>query len=506
MATKAQRARAFSPDELRERIHAFVSGCREPVVVEIGEKPIVLTDGQYAVEPHAKDCVLQVWGDGGNIVRRIVGIERERNDRLDLLAKTFGRGDIKLALIDRARHGDRLDREAGHVQFREALRRMLERDYPDYSLSHLSTAPDLENSLSPVYARAKLDLGHEAWAVIGGSAELDSASCDQILTFGLIWFDYLRRREQRRVLRGLKVFLPRSRSQVTANRLAFLNRASFHFELYDFDASGHVRRVDDRDHGNLATELRPCLPVFAPEQPVADWVRQLAALPGVEALPRSDGLLSLRVRGIQFAIAGRGVMTSGLERQSPVGPENFDRVMTLARELARLRSPDTTDTTGPLYRRHPESWLESQVRCDLRILDSTLLSESVYSHVPAVAGPDRGIIDLLACSREGRLVVLELKASEDIHLPLQGLDYWMRVKWHLDREEFSSRGYFPGIEVSSQPPRLVLVSPGFDFHPTTEVLLRYLSPDVEVERVGVSAEWRSKLKVVFRKRGAGRIA
>ena len=219
MATQAQRTRTFSSQELRERVREFVSRCREPFVVETGEKPIALSEGHYAVEPHAKGCVLQAWGDSGNIVRRIVGIEREQKARLDLLAKTFGRGEVKLALIDRARHGDRLDREAAHVQFRESLRRVLERQYPDWTISHLTTAPDLENSLSPVYARAALGLGHEAWAVIGGSADLDSARCDQILTFGLIWFDYLRRQEQRRVLRGLKVFLPRSRTQVTANRL-----------------------------------------------------------------------------------------------------------------------------------------------------------------------------------------------------------------------------------------------------------------------------------------------
>ena len=484
----------------------FIRACREPVVIETGDKPIALADGQYAIEPHAKGCVLHVWGDGGNIVRRIVGLEREQKGRLELVAKTFGRGEVRLALIDRARRGDRLNREAGQVQFRESLRRMLEREYPDWSISHLSTAPDLENSLSPVYARAALGLGHEAWAVLGGSADLDSAGCDQILTFGLIWLDYLRRHERKRVVRGLKLLLPHSRTQVTANRLAFLNSASFRFELYSFDAAGDVRRMDERDYGNLATELRPCLPASLPEEPVAEWVRRLMALPEVEGLPRADGLLSLRVRGIQFAVAGRGVMTSGIERQMPVGPESFDRVLTLARELARLRSADAPDTSNPLYRRYPESWLESQVRRDLCVLDSTLQPGPVYTHVPAVAGPDRGIIDLLACGRDSRLAVLELKVAEDIHLPLQGLDYWMRVKWHLDREEFRRQGYFPGTEVSERAPRLVLVSPAFDFHPTTEIILHYLSPEVEVERIGVSAEWRSELKVVFRKRGAGRIA
>ena len=87
-------------------------------------------------------------------------------------------------------------------------------------------------------------------------------------------------------------------------------------------------------------------------------------------------------------------------------------------------------------------------------------------------------------------------------LPLQGLDYWMRVKWHLDRGEFRASGYFRGVELNPAPPRLLLVSPAFDFHPTTETILRYFSPQVEVERLGLGAEWRRELQVVFRARGA----
>ena len=105
---------------------------------------------------------------------------------------------------------------------------------------------------------------------------------------------------------------------------------------------------------------------------------------------------------------------------------------------------------------------------------------------------------LLAVERGGRLAVLELKASEDVHLPLQALDYWMRVKWHLDRGEFGAKGYFPGIELHNQAPRLLLVSPALDFHPSNESVLRYFSPRVPVERVGVGLEWRKELKVMLR--------
>jgi hypothetical protein len=128
----------------------------------------------------------------------------------------------------------------------------------------------------------------------------------------------------------------------------------------------------------------------------------------------------------------------------------------------------------------------------------------VYDQVPAFVGGDRGVLDLLAVERSGRLAVLELKATADLQLPLQALDYWLRVKWHLDRGEFTPNGYFPGIALRPEPPRLFLVCPALEFHPVTETILSFFAPAIEVERVGVGVEWRKGLRVMFRLRGAER--
>ena len=120
----------------------------------------------------------------------------------------------------------------------------------------------------------------------------------------------------------------------------------------------------------------------------------------------------------------------------------------------------------PLYRQCPEAWLESQARADIETLDASLLREPVYGQMPVFAGGERGIMDLLAVDHAGRLAVVEIKASADLHLPLQALDYWIRVKWHLDRGEFTPAGYFPGLDAAPDPPRLLLVSPSLEFHPT----------------------------------------
>jgi hypothetical protein len=75
----------------------------------------------------------------------------------------------------------------------------------------------------------------------------------------------------------------------------------------------------------------------------------------------------------------------------------------------------------------------------------------------------------------------------------------MRVKWHLDRGEFDRRGYFPGVPIVCTSPRLLLIAPALEYHPTNETLLRYFSPTVEVERYGVGMDWRRELRVMFRR-------
>jgi hypothetical protein len=141
-----------------------------------------------------------------------------------------------------------------------------------------------------------------------------------------------------------------------------------------------------------------------------------------------------------------------------------------------------------------------------------LREDLLYSQVPALSTGDRGMLDLLTLDRNGRLAILELKADEDLHLPLQALDYWIRVRaLNSDRQPaagnaggrplsaFERQGYFAGTEVSPLEPRLLLAAPALRIHPANEPVLRYLSPQVEWELIAVTEHWRRELRVVFRK-------
>jgi hypothetical protein len=432
------------------------------------------------------------------VVRRVVDIQEEKRGRLELVAERFGGKRGALYLIDLARPaGPDWERRGTRLVFRERFRQLLSRAFPAWRIAEVSTERDLEHSLSPAYPRALLKRGSAALAAIGSPP--DGLNSSGVLSFGLIWLDYLRKRERRTTIEGLVLFVPANQERNTSLRLNFLDNTRARFEVFAYSESGQTARIDLRDAGNLETKLDICrqrLPT------PLDGIESLLSVGGVEQVTAGDGEISLRVRGLEFARTDGAEMLFGLGARVPLGPANLPECERLARELARLREPEARE--GDLYLRNPEAWLESQVRRNLETIDPSLFPRPVYGQVPAFAAGDRGIIDLLAVDRTGRLAVIELKASADLHLPLQALDYWMRVHWHLTRDEFGQHGYFPGVPLTKKPPRLLLVAPALDFHPTTESVLSYFSPTIEVERIGLGIHWRRGLDVMFRLRGAER--
>jgi len=68
----------------------------------------------------------------------------------------------------------------------------------------------------------------------------------------------------------------------------------------------------------------------------------------------------------------------------------------------------------------------------------------------------------------------------------------------MEREDLSRYGYFPDMQLQAAPPLVYLVAPALRFHPATDELLRYLSPEVEVVRVGLAENWRRGVRVVMR--------
>jgi len=480
-------------NEIRQIIERFLESSLEPVLVEAGEEALAITAGNFALEFSNGALTLQAWDERRNLVRRVKGIGRETRKKLVLDVERFGKRSGTLELVDLGRSaGDQVELRSARLEFREQFHRFLRRQFPAYKVAELTTEPDLEHSLSPAYPRALLRQGASGWAAIGADADHP----DGVLTFGMIWLDYLRQRATGTATHGLILYLPAGHERNTCLRLLFLNARIAQYSAFVYDENGWEAPVDLRDYGNLETRLEPCrrrLP-----SPLDAMLQPILEVPGVDAVERADGEVSLRVRGLEFARTAGDQLLYGIDKRRQARSAKSNEIQRLAEELCRLRSADAADRRNPLYLRNPEAWLESEVRRSMEQIDARLRPSPIYGQVPAFAAVDRGVMDLVALEHCGRLAVLELKASQDIHLPLQALDYWMRVRWHLERGEFSAQGYFPGVALRRESPRLLLVSPALEFHPSAERILHYFSPDVPVERAGLGLQWRKELKVVWR--------
>ena len=525
-----------TPEQIAAALECFLAEHAKAVVTEEGKVLFDMRAAKYSLTTEHGRCTLQLWSEERNIVRRVTAaVERGalRDRMLRLTTQRFGQtrpGSLEI-LADRDRRTPST-REATRVRYLRALERVMLRGggsgdaWGEWKAEGFRTAMDLEKSFGPAYARGSLVHGHEAWAVIAVNAEETQTTVDGILTLGVLWLAHCRENAGgRRLYRGLRLIVPKGMATLTASRLAWMNRDAAQWELWEFDEkTEEMEQRDAADHGNLTTRL-----IHAPNEVTARErfaeaaARVMALVPErmraeVEQRIQSGAEMAFRLHGLEFARVRMGYAGESFNRvqeitfgaganETPLTEENANDLRELVARLFARRS-ESGDKRDVLYRMQPERWLESELRRDVSLIDAHLDAAHVYTQVPAFAASDRGMLDVLSVDKGGRLAVIELKADEDLHLALQGLDYWVRVRWHHQQNpdagsglgEFERHGYFGGVRLAEGDPRLYLVAPALRVHPATDVVLRYLSPRVDWELVAIDERWRRQVKVVWRKR------
>lgn len=530
----------MTAESLARTVREFLSEASGAVVLEDGAVTFDLAQAKYSISGEYNKCLLHFWSAERNTVRRVLDAE-VKSGSLRLAVQRLGQ--VHPTKLEICRERDRRSpsrKRVARAAYEPRLKRAIERTFPGFSITRLTSGVDLEKSFGPVYARGLLRRGQSAFAVLGVNASETQSSIDAALTFGILWMDVCRENPQFSqsrgevghpscLVEGLIMFVPSGSAALVRERMANLNRAAAKWRLFEFDErDDSVVEMDCTDRGNVATRLVHATNESAALERFADSIARIQTiLPNCEVAVLSAAEIAFRWRGLEFARARASSEPCRFsQRQEEAGhsglphyPQEIvfgvgaeERVLEdrnwafFVQLLTALR--DVRHPYGPrgdrLFRMHPERWLESLVRADVSVIDERLEPESVYSQVPAFSAADRAMIDVLTLTREGRLSVVELKADEDIHLPLQGLDYWARVQWHHGRGEFLKFGYFGGRELSGESPLLYLVAPALHVHPATDVILRYVSPEIEWAFVGIDERWREGVRVVFRKRSERR--
>jgi hypothetical protein len=518
-----------SAERLTQTIQDYLAEHPRAALLEGGSVLFDMRSARYSVAESHGRCLLQLWSDERNMVRTVLEVQ-ERAHSLRLMTRRMGAAKPQaLELVPTSDRRTPTARDAARRNYQRLLERVLTRAFLGSKVDGLRSAMDLEHSFGPAYVRGRLLRGTAADAVIGVGEAESAATVDGILTLGILWLEHCRQKgDARRHFGGLKVVVPAGAWRTTAERMAWLNHSAADFQLFTLDERNEeLVAVDFRDTGNLESRLVHAFSSDAAIERCRGGLDKILSLvppsaqDRVETCARSAAEVALLLHGLEFArvrhgaaahsFAGQNEVTFGAgANETPLTDENAELARQMFARLFASRRPDGAHT-DLLFRMQPERWLESKLRAEIAELLPGLRGDVMYTQVPALTSGERGMLDLLTLDRGGRLAVIELKADEDLHLPLQALDYWIRVRaLNADRKPasaggravsaFERQGYFTGAEVSPLPPRLLLAAPALRIHPANEPVLRYFSAEVEWELIALGEHWRRELRVVFRKR------
>jgi hypothetical protein len=376
--------------------------------------------------------------------------------------------------------------------FEEAVRRALEARWGEGSATLARRRASLVGSVRDARGRR---------AVVAALAPGGEEVADDLLAGGLVARDRAERAWGRPCELLVISAAPATRS--LAERLAWLARGAA-VRLFEISGSG-MSEVSPHDQGALVDAGPALWP--RPSPPVSPLAARILALaPVALRLHRKPGDATDRIllRGLECARVRGGAASFGLgRRRERLDDASWSRFLSFVEELLYLRTADAPDRNHPAYRLQSERWLASLVRDEIAVVDPLLDGTHVYEQVPARRRDSRDLIDILAVTRGGRLAVIELKAGEDRALPLQGLNYWSRVRWHHARGELTRRGYFPGVDLDPRPPLLYLAAPLFRLHASVRVVLDLLAPEVEAVVVGLNSDWRRRPRALARWKRSG---
>jgi len=506
------------PATLAAAIESFLVDHPRAAILEDGRVLFDLRLAQCSVTADHGRCLLHLWSDEKNLVRTVAAIQ-PRRDTLRLETQRFGHSKSQtLTLVPDPDFRTPTARDTARRRYHRTLEQALASHFPGWIPASFRSAMDLEHSFGPAYARGVLTKGQSAWAVLGVGPDELPATIDGALTLGILWLDYCRTHgDGRRVFHGLRLIVPTGFAATARARIAWLNPALAQWDLFELHPStAELTPCPTGGNGNLDIQLPHAFDSQAALARSATAIAHLRSvlppdlLAATEILPRGATEVAFSLHGLDYARIRHSLIPGSFTHRDEIlfgaGPSETllddtteDLFLDLMDRLFRSRHP-RGQAGDPLFRLQPERWLESILRRDLTLLDPNLGLGPVYSQMFAVASATRTLLDLVTVTRQGRLAILELKADDDLHLPLQALDYWTRIRALHRAGEIARRGYFPSIELAPDDPILFCVAPALHIHPANETVFRALAPSIPWELIAVDEHWRTTCRVLLRKR------
>jgi hypothetical protein len=475
-----------------------------------GDIPIALRKGEIDLRVSHGRLILSCWDNRGALeVWRVVGWE-EAGEKL-LLEATRRMGAVRavLELVPRASVSAIAEGVSAARRKRcERLAHLACAQAPGAKVERAALSPGAQRGHPGRYARILLRLPAERIAVTGAVAENERHETDALLSSALVWFRRTSESMRAPYLRKLWLVVHKEETEAARKSLALLcddlRRA---ITLYERDdAWQELTPVPQLERAELWTNY-PARFRSPRETATSEMAARIIALaPDAIDVAHARHGETLRFHGLPFArlrlVMNNTSVWFGVEgsRRRLLNESNHEDWLKLLQDLKEHRLAVADDRHHALYKASPEAWLESMLRRDITQLDAGLIISPLHAQFRTLheQGASTRPIDLLALRRDGRLVVIELKVSEDREHVLQGADYWRRVEAHRRRGFITRARLFGDATILDEPPLVYLVAPMLRFHRSFPVLARAIAPDIEIYRFEINADWRAGVRVVRR--------
>ncbi|HEY0322467.1 MAG TPA: hypothetical protein VGC66_16045 [Pyrinomonadaceae bacterium] len=330
---------------------------------------------------------------------------------------------------------------------------------------------------------------------------------DALLSSTLVWFTRLKENARAPLNMKLWIAVEKPCVEPLRQRIALLRDALRRaITIYELDEAWlSLTEVPQYEMEELFETLPPRISTYkaATSETAA---RIMALAPAAIDLVRARHGETLRFHGLAFARVRRTLNKErvwfGLDPSSRqlLDESTLEEWEKLLSELAEHRCAEARARQHALYRQAPEAWLESLLRRDITRLDPGLRLSPLHAQFRAAQTKTTGSrpIDLLALRRDGRLVVIELKVSEDREHVLQGADYWRRIETYRRLGAIRRARLFDDAEIKDEAPLVYLAAPALRFHRAFATLAQSMRPEIEIYRFDLNEDWRTRVRVVRR--------
>ena len=500
-----------------------------------GRLRVELRAGEWEVTANAHVLVFSYWGEAGVRAWRVAAWRFEGDVLLLEATRRMGAERTTLELVPRARVASAREvvTEARRAECERVAAKLLghaESLRAGAKLERAWLSAGARRGEPGRWARVLLRLGRERVAATAPVVPARADDAESFLASALLWLARLDERQTRGAhVSTLWLAAPLALAESVRERVPLLREhLRGRVSVLELDDAGpndvKPSDVESNDAGS-SDEGHSLITLHAPtledllDEPVgrllhpsskqfSELTESVLALATDEIdVVRARRGETLRFRGLTFArvrsVAGREQLWFGIEgarRRTPLDAASAQDLLKLVEELREHRRTNAADRRHALYRAAPEAWLESLLRRDVTRLDPGLRLAPLHAQFRASRAGSGGArpVDLLAIRRDGRLVVIELKVSEDAALALQGADYWRRVEAHRRQGNITRARLFGDAQVADEPALLYLAAPMLRFHRSFQTLARTLRPDIETYRLDLNEDWRAGVRVVRR--------